>query len=136
MTMSLSGSQKFTAGNTIQVKVPAGSLQDAAGNTLAGDLTYSFTVNTDNAKPTFDSFTTTSNSSAGWDHRATSTTMLILTTSQEVYPVGGIVNVTSSLAGTTDVSFDLMDATTDIYNYNGKGMIFFTLPEGTHFTEN
>merc|ERR1719235_1216051 len=134
--MTLTGTQKFPAGDVIQIKIPADSLKDAAGNTFDADITYTYEVNADKTKPTFDSFTTTSNSSAGWDYRATSTTMLILTTSQEVYPVGGIVNVTSSIAGATDVSFDLDDATTDIYNYNGKGMIFFTLPVGTNFTEN
>merc|ERR1719235_1416155 len=134
--MTLTGTQKYPAGKAIHVRIPANSMKDASGNTLAADLTYSFTANDDTIKPTFDSFTTTSNSSAGWDYRATSHTMLVLTTSQEVYPVGGIVNVTSSIAGATDVSFDLDDATTDIYNYGGKGMIFFTLPAGTNFTEN
>merc|ERR1719163_2311856 len=104
MTMSLTGTQKFPAGDVIQIKIPADSLEDAYGNTLAADLSYSFTTNTDNAKPTFDSFTTTSNSSAGWDYRATSETMIILTASQPVYPIGGIVNVTSTMAGATNIS--------------------------------
>merc|ERR1719375_897440 len=136
MTMALAGSGKFQAGNTISVKIPAYSLQDAAGNTLGADIDYSYTINTDVAKPTFDSFTTTSNSSAGWDYRATSTTMLALTTSEFVYPATGIVNVTSSIAGATNISFDIEDPLTDIYNYGSNGMIFFTLPEGMNFTEN
>merc|ERR550514_1960712 len=117
MTMSLTGTQKYPAGDTIHIRIPAYSLQDTTGNTLAADLTYSFTANADAAKPTFDSFATTSNSSAGWDYRATSTTMLILTTSQPIYAIGGVVNVTSGMAGATNVSFDLSDPTTDVYNY-------------------
>jgi len=62
--------------------------------------------------------------------------MLILTTSQDVYGVSGTVNVTSSLAGATNISFDLDDPTTDVYNYGSYGMIFFTLPDGANFTEN
>merc|ERR1719265_2711484 len=62
-------------------------------------------------------------------------------------PVGtnltAVVNVTSTsnMAGAKSVSFDLSDATTDVYNYNdangdSKGMIFFTMPVGTNLTEN
>jgi hypothetical protein len=136
MTMSLTGTQKYPAGDAIHIRIPAYSLQDTAGNTLTADLTYSFTADADAAKPTFDSFTTTSNSSAGWDYRATSTSMLVLTTSQAVYPVSGIVNVTSTIAGSASITFDINDPLTDVYNYGAKGMIFFTLPVGMNFTEN
>jgi len=136
MTMSLTGTQKYPAGDAIHIRIPAYSLQDTAGNTLAADLTYSFTANADSANPTFDSFTTTSNSSAGWDYRATSTTMLVITCSQPVFPVSGVVNVTSSIAGATNISFDINDELTDVYNTASNGMIFFTLPEGMNYTEN
>jgi hypothetical protein len=136
MTMSLTGTQKYPAGDAIHIRIPAYSLQDTAGNTLAADLTYSFTANADASKPTFDSFTTTANSSAGWDYRATSTTMVILTMSQPVYPISGVVNVTSTMAGATNISFDINDPLTDVYNTGTNGMIFFTLPVGMNFTEN
>merc|ERR1719253_1792665 len=62
--------------------------------------------------------------------------MLILTTNQPVHAVSGVVNVTSTMTGATNVSFDLSDASTDIYNTNSKGMIFFTMPVGVNLTEN
>merc|ERR1719161_1437922 len=89
MTMTLTGTQKYPAGKQVNIKIPATSLQDAAGNTLGADLSYSFTANGDAEKPTFDAITTTSNSSLGWDYRATSSSMLIITTSQEVYGLAG-----------------------------------------------
>jgi hypothetical protein len=70
-------------------------------------------------------------------------TMLALITTEPVYAAGAaagglsdVVNVTSSIAGATNVSFHLSDSTTDIYNYGSKGMIFFTMPVGTNLTEN
>merc|ERR1719324_1455158 len=58
MTMSLTGTQKYPAGDAIHIRIPAYSLKDAGGNTLAADLTYSFTADSDTTKPTFDSFET------------------------------------------------------------------------------
>merc|ERR1719420_2134664 len=100
----------------------------------------SFTVSSDITKPAFESLTTTANSDPFTsDKRATSTTNIVLTTSEAVSAFNTSKPLTMTSALGQPVTLMFSDAT--IYQYvhssgTAKTMFYFSLPTGVNFTEN
>jgi hypothetical protein len=145
--LTLTPSTALKAGTAYTMNIPNDAISDMAGNLFAGS-SVTFTTDSDNSRPNFQSFITTANASTGttisaalWNGRATSTSHIILMTTEVVTPTAASLAGTKMVMATVppgkgkNISFNMKDA--QFYTYaSGKSLIYLQMPAGQNYTQN